>query len=255
MFDIEEIDFRPTIFDIGGIDNEDDLDFELFDIEGKDDNQFTRYMRPSLYHIPPKTVRYEHAAQLAEDIKWDSMAPRYDVFVSGNFIFGDFIEAFLVKNNCKATHMTIATLSLSEANIESLHDLMKNGYIDELSLIVSAYFYSHERRYLMPLIYKKLDIDNRLQVTVAGIHTKTCSFVTLGGKKIVIHGSANLRSSSNIELFTIEQNDEVYDFYEETYQKLVDKYKTINKPVRSKESWDAMEKRLIGSLHNKTENT
>ena len=43
-----------------------------------------------------------------------------------------------------------------------------------------------------------------------------------------MHGSANLRSSTNVEQLTIEDNAKLYDFYEETYDILFDNYKTIN---------------------------
>ena len=133
--------------------------------------------------------------------------------------------------------MTISTLSLSQNNVDSLHNLLKYGYIDELNLIVSVYFYGNEIRALIPYIYRQLDIDNKFQLAVAGIHTKTCQFETLGGRKVIIHGSANLRSSGNIEQFTIEENPELYEFYDEAFSKVLDKYATIKKPVRHSQLW------------------
>ena len=38
---------------------------------------------------------------------------------------------------------------------------------------------------------------------------------------MVIHGSANLRSSGNIEQFTIEENPELYDFYEDLFENII----------------------------------
>ena len=52
-----------------------------------------------------------------------------------------------------------------------------------------------------------------------------------------MHGSANLRSSGNIEQFTIEENPELYEFYEEKYSKIIEKYATINHSIRMKEAW------------------
>lgn len=73
---------------------------------------------------------------------------------------------------------------------------------------------------------------------MAGIHTKTVHFETLGGRKIVMHGSANLRSSGNIEQFTMEENPELYDFYDERFRGIIDKYATIRKPVRGNNAWE-----------------
>ena len=147
-------------------------------------------------------------------------------------------------NNCKAVNMTLSTLSMNQENVDSLYLLMKKGYLDNLKLMISDYFYTHERRTLIPYLYKTLDIDDRFQMAVAGVHTKTCHFTSLGGKKICIHGSANMRSNGNIEQMTIEEDPELYQFYEDTYNILFDRYKTINHSVRHRESWIDMEKRL-----------
>lgn len=77
---------------------------------------------------------------------------------------------------------------------------------------------------------------------MAAIHTKTAQFETLGGRKIVIHGSANLRSSGNIEQFTIEENPAIYDFYDTVFDKILERYATIKKAVRGKELWREIER-------------
>ena len=231
MDDIAHID----IGDIG-LEGIGDIDLGLFDLEGENYGAPTRYLKPKVYDVKASHVAYENAQALARDLDF-SARDRYDVFVSGNFIFGDFIEAFLVRNNVKCLSMTISTLSLSQENVDSLETLMIKGYIDALQLVVSGYFYAHEARGLVQYMYRHLDIDNRFQLAVAAIHTKTCHFLTLGGKRIVIHGSANLRSSANIEQFTIEDNAELFDFYEQHYNALIDKCATINKPIPRGETW------------------
>ena len=227
--------------DTDDIDTE--MDFTLFDYDREDNNSDVRYMRPRPARMPTACVRYDNAEALAREIDFKP-GMRYDMFVSGSFIFGDFIEAFLRHNNCKATQMTIGTLSMSRENVDSLNLLMDKGFIDNLRLMVSDYFYGHERRDTVPYIYKRLDIDNRFQLGVARVHTKTCHFQSLGGKKIVMHASANLRSSGNVEQLTIEENPTLYDFYEETYDILFNAFQTINHSVTSRSSWDEFEKRL-----------
>jgi hypothetical protein len=114
--------------------------------------------------------------------------------------------------------MIISTLSYSQDNIDSLHNLIKGDFIQKLDIIVSDYFFAHERNKLIKETYEKLDIDSIFQLAVAGTHCKTYQFKTIGGKYIVIHGSVNMRSSSNIEQFVIEDNKDLYDFNKE-YQK------------------------------------
>lgn len=238
---VEGFDFDIG-FDTDTIDT-DTIDTELFDYDRTDNNSDVRYMRPRPARMPTACVRYDNADALAREIDFKA-GMRYDMFVSGSFIFGDFIEAFLRHNNCKAVQMTIGTLSMSKENVDSLNLLMDLGFIDNLRLMVSDFFYKHERREIVPYIYQRLDIDNRFQMGVTRIHTKTAHFLTLGGKKIVMHASANLRSSGNVEQMTIEENPELYDFYEETYDILFRNFQTINHSVTSRSSWEGFERRL-----------
>ena len=53
------------------------------------------------------------------------------------------------------------------------------------------------------------------------------------GGFVVIHGSANLRSSNCVEQFVVEENEELYKFNEDFHSKIIDKYKTIDKSVRN----------------------
>jgi hypothetical protein len=228
-------------FDFGNIEIP-EFDPFIFDIMpgGHDDEEQTRYTKPKIYEAKPQFVLYENADRLARELTVNK-GERADVFVSGSFIFGDFIEAYIVQRNAKVKRMTITTLSLSQENVDSLRNLLAGGFVDELSLIVSAWFYAYQRDGIK-YIYEKLDIDNKFQLTIASIHSKITIFETLGGRKIIIHGSANLKSNSCIEQFTIEENAELYDFYNEYLLKIVDKYKTIShkKPLRNKELWDIM---------------
>lgn len=238
--------YMSELGDIGNIDLP-DIDLGLLDFLPSDEMEETRYMLPHAVHYDPETfVLYDNAEKLARELRiTDNM--RSDTFISGSFVFGDFIEAFMRENNCHTKEMTISTLSLSQNNIDSLEGLMTHGYIDKLNLVVSVYFWAHERTSLLPYIYHHLDAgqDGRFQMAVAGIHTKTVHFKTDGGKSIVIHGSANLRSSGSIEQFTIEENPKLFAFYDEEFQKIVAKYATIRKPIRNARAWDIFTKKYF----------
>lgn len=193
-----------------------------------------RYIKPpKTKDIPYKKLKYEKAVDLVNDIDFQSL-DRVFCIVSGNFIFGDFIEAFILKNNILVEEMIISTLSYSQDNIDSLENLINANYIKKLDLIVSDYFFAHERNKLIKNTYSQLDKNNIFQLASAGTHCKTYQFKTSGGKYIVIHGSVNMRSSSNIEQFVIEDCKELYNFNKEYQVKILEKYKTINKSIRDK---------------------
>lgn len=170
------------------------------------------------------------------------LTERTFVIVNGTFIFGDFIEALIVEKDLKVKSMTISTLSMGENNVDSLALLLNNEYVDELNLIVSDYFFSHERWNLVKYIYQELDKNNKFQFAAAGSHCKICLFETYCGKFVVMHGSANLRSSSNIEQVMIEDNRELYDFNFDYQSRIIDKYKTIKKSVRYSKLWNEIKK-------------
>lgn len=212
---------------------DDFFDFNLDDFDLHETASETRIHKPKIQpKRNTKTILYKNAEKLVDDIDF-KQNDRIYVIVDGSFIFGDFIEAFIVKNNILCKELTISTLSLSEGNIISLENILVGGFIEKLNLIVSDYFYSHERNSLIKQIYNKLDVDNKFQLAVAGTHCKLVMIETLGGKKITIHGSANLRSSDSLEQFTIEDNADFYDFNMLVQNRILDKYKTINKSIRS----------------------
>lgn len=201
----------------------------------------SRYIKPkSPKSIDERFLKYKNAVQMVNDMDFKE-DKRYFCFIDGSFFFGDFIEAFIVKNNIKIKKMIISTLSMNQNNVDSLKNLLKGNYIDDLNLIVSDYFYTHERHNLVKYIYDNLDIDDKFQFSSAGTHCKICCFETDKGRKFVIHGSANLRSSANIEQFMFEENENLYNFTNEVQSSIVETYKTINKSVRYNKLWDAIE--------------
>lgn len=239
---------------------DDDLfSFEMDDLnlEHNDIRQFeTRILKPiAIKELKEKYVNYEYAKDLAKVV---SLMPNERIYaiVNGTFVFGDFIEALLVEKQIIVDEMTISTLSLNANNIDSLYNLMESGYIKKLNLILSIYFYGHERHGLIEYLYDKLDIDNRLQVAITAVHTKIIIFKT-GIHNIVIHGSANLRSSANVEQIMIENNKELYDFNDILFTQVLNKFKTINHQIIKGNVWQAVQKVVAvapPSQKQKTEN-
>lgn len=209
------------------LDNFSDIEINIdFDISTNE-----RYCKPAMSRS--KNVKYKNASQLSKAIEI-KQNERYFCIIDGSFIFGDFIEAFIYDRAMQVKELTLSTLSMSQENIDSFYNLMSKGYIEKLNIIVSDFFYSHERHNLVKYMYDKLDIDNRFQLSVCRTHTKICMFETEmnGGRKYVIHGSANLRSSDNIEQFMIEENSELYDFNYIFHKKIIDNFATIKKSLR-----------------------
>jgi hypothetical protein len=204
-------------------------------------NSQSRYINPPKQReIPERLLKYEYAQDLAKAVIPEK-GMRCFAVLDGKFIAGDFVEAFVSEHNLHVKRMVISTLSMSENNVDSLANLINGDFVDALDLIVSDYFFSHERRNLVPYLYQELDKNDRFQFAAASTHCKLCLIETHCGLKIVMHGSANLRSSSNIEHICIEENPELYDFNLEIQAAILDKYQTIKKSVRRTDLWQAVQ--------------
>lgn len=225
-----EFDELEASFDLN------DADFgEEFEIAEKFE---TRYIKPPKAKKISRLIKYKYAEDLANEVDLDA---RTFVVVNGTFIFGDFIEALVFKRNLRIKEITISSLSVSVNNIDSLVNIMP--FCDKINLIVSDYFYSSERRNTIEYCYQELDKDNKFQLAAATSHCKICIFETYCGKFVVIHGSANMRSSHSIEQFVIENDRELYNFNKEYQDSILDKFKTIDKKyIGKKEIWNTINK-------------
>jgi len=218
------LDFNDTI------DFEQDFNVQDFNFSGEEEQ--TRIIKPKYKKgIKEKQLKYKYAKDMVKEIDIAAGFRAYAI-VEGNFYFGDFIEALVYENCLLAKEMTISTLSLNQNNVDSLEMLLKHGYIDKLNLIVSNYYFSHERHALIPYIYRKLDYKDKFQLSVSRTHCKLCCMELDNGQKWVMHGSANLRSSGNVEQLMIEENPSLYDFNMEFQNQIIDEYKTIKKGVK-----------------------
>lgn len=196
-----------------------------------------RYIEPPLVpELPKRCIHYDNARQIAAEIHVTPGTLHYG-WTSGTFVFGDFIEAFFVEHNLHTTHMRLATLSMSENNVDSLANLLNGGYVDKLDLLFSHYNYVHKRGTLIPYMYKELDKNDRFQLAVARQHLKLCVFTTDCGKHIGFRGSANLSSADCMEFLLIQENPTLNAYDNQKFDFVFEYYSTIKKPVGGRKLW------------------
>lgn len=235
MNPIDDFDFDLDLYG-GNADFDVDINLGDFGTIIDDDNLKSRYIKPPIKKCA--AVKYEHAARLALEIGLGK-GERTFAIVSGKFIFGDLIEGILAMRDLHADEIYVATLSMSQENVDSFVNIMEDGRCDSLNLLISAYFFSHERNNLIPYIYQELDKGNRFQMAVTGIHCKI-ALIRCQDRFYVLHGSANLRSSNNIEQFEFEESEELYNFNKAYFDEIIDRYKTIRKIKRGDELWQVV---------------
>lgn len=195
-------------------------------------------------------VSYEHACDFVDGLDLRD-GYRAFAFVSGNFVFGDAIEAMVERRKAAPRRMTVQTLSMSEENIDSLRNVvdMMDGRMERLRIALSVYFWGHEHRpgQLVPYLYERLDVPGLdLDVAFASIHTKIVSMETMSGHHLVMDGSANLRSSRNVEQVRVECDSGLYYYVEGFADRVFAAYSTLNRdrpypgPVRGGRLWGAI---------------
>lgn len=236
--DIPEIHFPDTI------ELDDDIDFSVADFSIVDEEEQTRIIKPKMAKSAIyNKADFQYARDLAAKISLEKNT-RTTCIVPGNFIFGDLPEALVMYRGIDLKTIYCSTLSLSENNVDSFKNLLLFRNVEKINLMLSGYFYSHYKTDLIPYLYEELDIDNKLQVAFTNTHMKILLMETHNGNHYVLTGSANLRSASCLEQFDFEENKELFNFYKEAFDSLIDKYKTIDytkpKIARGNKAWQAV---------------
>lgn len=219
----------------------DDMDSNAFivgDEEVPEAEHECRYIRPRFRPVRKREVVYEKAASLASELGLLQKNDRVDVIMSGKFVLGDFIEAYMVEHNLHTERLLISTLSFNENNVDSLKNLLEGGYVDRIDIVVSSYFFAHERWKLVKYAYQELDSEEgRFQLAVCNVHTKTYQFRTDEGLSIIMQGSGNMRAGANFEQMVLEENEEVFNFYDEFYSEILREFPTIDASKKYLKTW------------------
>ena len=127
--------------------------------------------------------------------------------VRGDFVLADIIPVILGKNI--ADKIAITTLGMSEKNAEMLAALHSKGQIQNLQIIVSHYFASVDATSTFAKVCKILGKNTPI---VTRNHAKVVVIIQ-PPNFYTIAGSANLRSSDNIEQFAIWNDEEISKFH------------------------------------------
>lgn len=211
-----------------------DLDFDG-DFDGNVQYGFClpedRISKPvHLRDIPAHCIMPKNAAALVDR----GVVPPPDcllsVVVKGSFEFGDLIGA-LVRKYGGARELILSSLSIGEPQIDMLAALLAEGLVPAVTLVLSDYFYAQHRTTVYRYIYDHLPLE-KTTVAVSGIHTKVSLLRLADGTPLVIEGSANLRSSQNVEQFCAVNSETHYSFHRDWLLDAVEKYKTKGRKGR-----------------------
>lgn len=135
---------------------------------------------------------------------------RLHCVVRGDFVLCDIIPLVL-KDRGTCPHLRIATLGMSSANAETLAACQERGLLGDITLVVSHYFRGVDRTTTFRQVESIL--EGRARIAVTRSHAKVILLPTASGDFFSLEGSANLRSSDNLEQMLVVNDRETHDFH------------------------------------------
>jgi hypothetical protein len=153
-------------------------------------------------------IRPENAAAVIAHLP--EPGERTHCLLRGDFVLCDLIPAIVAARG-RCPHLRIATLGLSVANADTLAALVEAGEVGALTLVVSHYFQQVDKTTIYRAVAARLARIARFVVTRS--HAKVICLPTARGDHFVIEGSANLRSSDNIEQMLVTNEQATHDFH------------------------------------------
>jgi hypothetical protein len=143
-------------------------------------------------------------------------------------IFGFFdllnvVLAFLDKAGSPCSALRIATLSLSRRNALDLAALLDTKAVGQLDVLTSDFQRKHDPEILAEAL-AELAVKRGQRIAAARSHCKIVTLALADGRRYVLEGSANLRTSRNMEQFALSQDVGLHAFYDGWLTEMVTKH-------------------------------
>jgi hypothetical protein len=127
-----------------------------------------------------------------------------------------------------ARAVRIATLSFNGRNLQEMFGILDGPNPPCLTLLCSAFFRDHNRELWEEAIEGFR--ERRQRAAAARTHAKVITLQTAAGGKLVLEGSANLRSNGNREQFLLANDAGLHDWHAAWIDDLVSKHEGENDP-------------------------
>jgi len=188
-------------------------------IKERPENEFIKIK----HKIITSKVNYKNAYDLVNDIKIKKGETVF-CLLTGDFVFGDFIGGFIQENNLEVKELTIISFSGGKVMYEMSEELIIQKWVKKINLVLSEYYLRTEIKKHNQTINQLSNYSKKYKgifnVFYTNTHQKIVLIETKQGGKVIMHGSANLKSSQSLEQLMIQENKELYDFNYKYFQSL-----------------------------------
>lgn len=139
--------------------------------------------------------------------------------LKGDFALWDFVPATLALIRRPIDFLTIVTLGFSKNNVDALGQLVDSRQVKRVEILCSHYFSAADSEIYQHMV--ALCAKHKFRIAAMRTHAKLL-LLAIGGQRITIESSANLRSCHNCEQATLFGAPALYDFHREWITTLLD---------------------------------
>jgi hypothetical protein len=143
------------------------------------------------------------------------MSGRYDLMV----LLAAILEFFV--SGCQS--LRIATLSFNDRNTLEMAGLLRSCKVGTLTLLCSSFFKAHNQAEYAAARREAAGFPGRWRLAAARNHCKIV-LADFGKRRLVLEGSANLRTNGNLEQLLIVQDAELFAWHAAWIDELVSKH-------------------------------
>lgn len=149
--------------------------------------------------------------------------------MTGRYDLTALIAVILGKHKRGCDHLRIATLSFNRKNIDHLANLLASN-VRRLTLLYSSFHREHSPETCREL-HRRLrkEAAGRCRMAATRNHAKVVTMEFPGGERLVMEGSANLRTNSNQEQVTIIRSRDLHNWHAGWIDGMVTKHETEEK--------------------------
>jgi hypothetical protein len=174
---------------------------------------------PSVKDIARRTAMLREAADVLPHIPGPNEA--IHAIMTGRYDLTALLVVLIERQPMRCDHLRIATLSLKQRNLYELLRLIDAGKVGQLTLLVSAFFHEHHRDLCKALVGELAGRSPLHRFAAARSHAKVVTMDFGPAGKLVVEGSANLRTNSNREQFCLLHHDALHDWHSNWIDELV----------------------------------